>query len=101
MRSDLETSGSGTLSVAPVSPWQNGYAESFPSKLRDEFLGLEEFESVPHAQALAVLWKEEYTAERPHSSLADLTPAEFSATCARYMPIEGDPEDLLPEQSLG
>ena len=101
VRSYLETSGSGTLYVAPASPWQNGYAESFHSKFRDEFLELEEFESVPHAQALAALWKEEYNTERPHSSLGYLTPAEFSATCARYMPIEGDPEDPLPEQTHG
>ena len=101
VRSYLEKSGSGTLYVAPASPWQNGYAESFHSKFRDEFLELEEFESVPHAQALAALWKEEYNTERPHSSLGYLTPAEFSATCARYMPIEGDPEDPLPEQTHG
>ena len=29
VRSWLEDSGSGTLHVAPGSPWQNGYAESF------------------------------------------------------------------------
>jgi putative transposase len=34
-----------TLYVAPGSPWENGYAESFHSKLRDEFLGQEEFEA--------------------------------------------------------
>ena len=48
MRSWLEATGSGTLYVAPASPWQNGYAESFHSKLRDEFLDREEFESGAH-----------------------------------------------------
>ena len=38
-------SGSGTLYVAPGSPWQNGFAESFHSRLRDEFLEREEFEN--------------------------------------------------------
>ena len=38
VRSYLKASGSGTLYVAPASPWQNGFAESFHSKLRDEFL---------------------------------------------------------------
>jgi putative transposase len=88
VRSYLGGSGSGTLYVAPASPWQNGYAESFHSKLRDEFLELEEFESVAQAQALAELWKEEYHTERPHSSLKYVTPAEFAATCRRYVPIE-------------
>jgi transposase InsO family protein len=93
VRSYLEASGSGTLSVAPASPWQNGFAESFHSELRDEFLEREEFESVPQARALAALWKEDYNTQRPHSSLGYLTPAEFSATCARYVPIEEDPDD--------
>ena len=69
VRSWLEETGSGTLYVAPASPWQNGYAESFHSKLRDEFLDREEFESEPQARALGALWKEEYNTERPHSSL--------------------------------
>jgi transposase InsO family protein len=93
IRSYLEGSNSGTLYVAPASPWQNGYAESFHSRLRDEFLELEEFETEPQARALAALWKEEYNTERPHSSLNYLTPAEFSATCERYVPIEEDPRD--------
>jgi hypothetical protein len=93
VRRYLEASGSGALSVAPASPWQNGFAESFHSKLRDEFLELEEFESVPQAQASAALWKEEYNTRRPHSSLGYLTPAEFSATCERYLPIEEDRDD--------
>ena len=52
VRSWLEGTGSGPLYVAPGSPWQNGYAESFHSKVRDEFLDREEFESEPQARAL-------------------------------------------------
>jgi putative transposase len=91
VRSWLEGTGSGALYVAPASPWQNGYAESFHSKLRDEFLDREEFESEPQARAQGALWKEEYNTERPHSSLGYKTPAEFAATCARYVPIEEVP----------
>ena len=87
-RSWLEGTGSGPLYVAPGSPWQNGYAESFHSKVRDEFLDREEFESEPQARALGALWRGEYNTERPHSSLGYRTPAEFSATCERYVPIE-------------
>jgi putative transposase len=93
VRSWLEGTGSGALYVAPASPWQNGYAESFHSKLRDEFLDREEFESEPQARALGALGKEEYNTERPHSSLGYKTPAEFAATCARYMPIEESPTE--------
>jgi transposase InsO family protein len=95
VRSWLEDAGSGALYVAPASPWQNGYAESFHSKLRDEFLDREEFESEPHARALGALWKEEYNTERPHSSLGYLTPAEFAATCGRYVPIEQTPNERI------
>lgn len=94
VRSWLEGTGSGALYVAPASPWQNGYAESFHSKLRDEFLDREEFESQPQAQAMGWLWKEEYNSERPHSSLAYKTPAEYAATCERYVPIEETPVEL-------
>jgi putative transposase len=93
VRSWLESSGSGALYVAPASPWQNGYAESFHSKLRDEFLDREEFESQVQAQAMGLLWKEEYNTERPHSSLAYKTPAEYAATCERYVPIEETPAE--------
>lgn len=98
VRSWLESTGSGALYVAPGSPWQNGYAESFHSKLRDEFLDLEEFESEPQARALGSLWKEEYNTERPHSSLAYKTPAEYAATCVRYVPIEEPPSETQPTE---
>ena len=84
----LESTGSGALYVAPASPWQNGYAGSFHSKLRDEFLNLEDFEGEAQAQALGTLWKGEYNTERPHSSLAYQTPAEYAARCERYVPID-------------
>jgi transposase InsO family protein len=98
VRSWLEGTGSGTLYVAPASPWQNGYAESFHSRLRDEFLDREEFESEPQARELGTLWKGEYNTERPHSSLRYMTPAEFAATCTRYVPIEENPNEPLPTE---
>ena len=98
VRGWLEGIGSGALYVAPASPWQNGFAESFHSKLRDEFLDREEFESEPQARELGALWKGEYNAERPHSSLGYLTPAEYAATCTRYVPIAEDPNEPLPTE---
>ncbi len=95
VQSWLEGTGSGSLYVAPASPWQNGYAESFNSKVRDEFLNREEFESEPQGRALGALWKGEHHTERPHSSLRYQTPAEFAATCGKYAPIDED----LPKPS--
>jgi putative transposase len=70
----------GMLYVEPGSPWENGYAESFNSKVRDELLNLEEFGSLLEARVLAKTWRQRYDHERPHSSLNYQTPAEFART---------------------
>ena len=63
--------------IEPGSPWLNGKVESFNSRLRDELLNGELFESVAEAQRLLDRWKDEYNAYRPHSSLGYLSPTEF------------------------
>jgi putative transposase len=40
------------LYIAPGTPWENGYCESFNGKLRDEFLNEEIFYSLKEAQIL-------------------------------------------------
>jgi transposase InsO family protein len=70
-----------TLYIAPGSPWENGYAESFHSKLRDEFLQREEFENAAAARRLTAAWRDDYNHHRPHSSLGYMTPAEYAARC--------------------
>jgi transposase InsO family protein len=74
------------LYVAPGSPWENGYAESFHSKLVDEFLSRESFESVSAARRQTAAWRTDYNHDRPHSSLGYVTPAEFAARCAASVP---------------
>ena len=76
-----------TLYIEPGSPWQNGYAESFHSRLRDELLNMEEFDSVRHARAHASAWREDYNGYRPHSSLGGLPPDEFARRCADSAPF--------------
>lgn len=78
----LQQVGVETRYIAPGSPWENGYAESFHSRLRDEFLALEVFESLAAARKLTAAWREDYNHVRPHSSLGYVTPAEFGAACA-------------------
>ena len=75
--------GVGTLYIAPGSPWENGYAESYHARLRDELLDREEFETLPHAQALLSNWRAEYNEQRPHGALNYQTPAAFAAACLR------------------
>lgn len=71
-----------TLYVEPGSPWQNGYAESFYSRMRDEFLAIEVFDNLAAARQMTRAWKEDYNHHRPHSSLGYVPPAEFAARCA-------------------
>ena len=83
----------GTRFIEPGKPWQNGFAESFHSRLRAECLNQEVFYSAKHAQVLLDDWRAFYNARRPHSSLGYQTPDEF-AEQARGRPADplcGDP----------
>lgn len=73
----------GTRYIDPGKPWQNGVAESFHARLRDELLNVEVFHSARHAQVLLDGWRTFYNSARPHSSLAYLTPDEFAQRWAR------------------
>jgi transposase InsO family protein len=77
-----EASGSTTAYIEPGSPWQNGFAESFNSRFRDEFLNTELFTTVAEAQALANRWRWEYNSLRPHSALQGRTPLEAAQPAA-------------------
>ena len=67
--------GVKTLFIEPGSPWENGYCESFNSKLRDELLNGEIFTTLYEAQVLIENWRRHYNAVRPHSSLGYRPPA--------------------------
>jgi len=77
----LPQAGAEAIPVAPASPWENGFIESFHSRLRDEFLDREEFESVADARAKATWWRREYNTIRPHSGIGYQTPRDFSKQC--------------------
>lgn len=77
----LENSGVDTLYVSPGSPWENGYVESFNSKLRDELLNRELFLHIDELRYVADRWRMDYNHYRPHSSLDYMAPAAFAAKC--------------------
>ena len=76
----LENSGVKTLFVAPGSPWENGYIESFNGKLRDELLNRELFLHIDEMRYVVDRWRMDYNHYRPHSSLDYMSPAAFAAT---------------------
>ena len=78
LRGWLENLDVGALYIAPGSPWENAYAESFNSRFRDEFLALEVFDNLQAARKLTGFWRANYNEHRPHSSLDYMTPADFA-----------------------
>jgi putative transposase len=72
--------------VAQGKPWQNGVAESFNGKFRDECLSLEWFRSRAEAKVVIEAWRRHYNEVRPHSSLGYLTPNEFAVRQANTAP---------------
>ena len=77
----LETFAVEAMYIEPGAPWQNGYIESFNSRVRDEFLEMNYFTTMTEARSLAAIWKERYNTKRPHSSLNYLPPQTFAERC--------------------
>jgi len=67
--------GAKTAYIEPGSPWENGYCESFNSKLRDELLDSEIFYTLEEARVIIENWRRHYNEVRPHSSLGYKPPA--------------------------
>jgi putative transposase len=74
LRNWCEGSGTATAFIEPGSPWENGFAESFNGRFRDEFLNIELFTTAPEAQILADRWRWDYNTLRPHSALQGRRP---------------------------
>ena len=69
------------LFIEPGAPWQNAFVESFNSRIRDELLSSEVFESLAEATYLVGRWRDDYNRQRPQRALGKRTPAEFAAAC--------------------
>jgi putative transposase len=67
--------GAKTAYIAPGSPWENGYIESFNARLRDELLDGEIFYTLKEARIIVESWRHHYNTVRPHASLGYRPPA--------------------------
>ena len=74
--------------IQPGKPVQNAFIESFNGKFRDECLNEHVFVSLHKAQEIIESWRKDYNANRPHSSLDNMTPEEFSAAFKRDQKAE-------------
>ncbi|PNQ19898.1 IS3 family transposase [Agrobacterium salinitolerans] len=75
--------GAKTAYIMPGSPWENGYCESFNSKLRDELLNGEIFYTLKEAKIIIENWRQHYNTVRPHSSLGYKPPAPEATVWSR------------------
>ncbi|WP_022680077.1 integrase core domain-containing protein, partial [Sandarakinorhabdus limnophila] len=73
--------------IAPGKPMQNGYAESFNGRMRDELLNETLFMSLDHARVTIAAWAKDYNEQRPHSALGYETPAAFAAELNKQWPV--------------
>jgi putative transposase len=90
IRSWLEKLELEVLYVEPGSPWENGYVESFNSRLRVGFLSLEEFENLSSARSLTASFSHDYNDRRPHSSLGYMTPQKLRDAVASIQGFGSD-----------
>lgn len=67
----------------PERPWQNPFVESFASRVRDEVLAVEAFDSLLEAQTVIEEWRNIYNHLRPHSSLGWKTPTAYATAWRR------------------
>lgn len=77
------------IETAPIDPgksWQNGSNESFNGKFRDECLGRQWFKNRIDAKVAIDSWRRLYKEVRAHSSLRNLTPAEYARRSSTTSP---------------
>jgi transposase InsO family protein len=91
----------GPLYIQPGSPWENAYAESYHSRLRDELLDREEFGSLLEGQGMLEGWRVEYNEQRPHGALGYRTPQAFAAAWDRAHAAEPCSAPLRRAQPRG
>jgi transposase InsO family protein len=88
--------GAKTAYIAPASPWENGFIESFDARLRDELLDGEIFYSLREAAIVIESWRRHYHAVRPHASLGYRAPAPEVFVPALATRMTAPPRPALP-----
>ena len=102
--------GARTAYIEPGSPWENGYCESFNSKLRDELLNGEIFYTLEEAKIVIESWRQHYntappalelSATRPPAPQVVLWPAAQPRPAPPATPAVAPRPDLNPGNRTG
>ena len=96
LRKWLADTGAKTAYIEPGSPGENGYCESFNSKMRDEFLNGEIFYSMRELRVLAERWRKHSNTVRPHFSLGYRPPAPEAWLASTAWQVEETLAALTP-----
>jgi putative transposase len=64
--------------IQPGKPTQNSYIERFNRTYREEVLNFYIFKSLNQVREITEKWINQYNTERPHQSLKNMTPIEYS-----------------------
>ena len=91
----LKENGIKTLYIDPGCPWQNGYAESFNSRFREECLDRELIYTLSESRVVFSEWKDYYNKQGPHRSLGLLTPSAFATEQIKAPSRSGRPMGSL------
>jgi transposase InsO family protein len=97
--------GAKTAYIAPGSPWENGFIESFNARLRDGLLDGEIFYSLKEAKIVIESWRRHYNTLRPHGSIGYKPPApevfvSAMSTRTAQQPQPAAPPALVERPSL-
>lgn len=74
----------------PGKPTDNAFIESFNARFRLECLNEHWFLTLDDAREKIESWRRDYNEQRPHSSLGNVTPAEF-ARLGHHLPASATP----------
>jgi transposase InsO family protein len=102
LRERIVAVGAKTAYIMPGSPWENGYCESFNSKLRDELLNGKIFYTLKEARIVIESWRRHYNTVRSHSSLhyRPPTPEALQWPAAQPQPASPATPGLKPRLTI-
>ena len=79
---------------------QNGFLESFNSRMRDELLNETMFRNLAHARFVIRGWAHDYNTSRPHSALGYETPEAFANGLISATVCNAAPHEISARQSV-